>query len=274
MCFARCGDCRTADARALVGRLALACETPLEQVPLLDEVIARATGRPCRWTLAKSRGQGPVGAEAEAAPIAAVATAVAEPPAVEPNNAVKTQAISDEGTLPQSAFEEVAPLPRRVLSSFFRTCVSPVRALDRLFCPSWGQDNTILHGFLRVVVVAALVAGVLLGLSIGRNVPASVGGSGQAIGGCASSRSNGCPEGKGRSRSGKEEGGRKGCPKKIEEKAARKKIEEEAARKKIEEEAARKEKAEEDEAKKKAEEEAHGRKSRRTARRALILAAG
>ena len=110
-----------ANARTLVGRLALACEARLEEVPLLDDVLVKGDGKTVPLD---GRQESAVKALLSPKPTIA-AVAVAEPPAVAPEQiAATTQTISDEGTLPASAFEEVATPPRRVLSSLFRAVSS------------------------------------------------------------------------------------------------------------------------------------------------------
>ncbi|MGB7732249.1 MAG: hypothetical protein WBL72_01010, partial [Thermoguttaceae bacterium] len=153
-----------ADARTLAGRLALACQAPLEASPLLDEILARDTGKVVPLSVPQESAVRSLLASKPkpTSPAKAVATAVAEPPAVQPEqSAVETRAVSDQGTVPVEAFEEVLTLPPgnrsafavidRVLLGLPRTGVARVRAVDRLLLALVGPENSILHNFLRVM---------------------------------------------------------------------------------------------------------------------------
>jgi WD40 repeat protein len=185
-----------ADVRALVGRLALACQSPLEASPLLDEILVRGDGKVVPLDAREeSAVKSLLAPKPEpAAPIAGVATAVAEPPAVEPEqSAVEPQAVFDEGTLLAWASEEVEspplrgfsrknggvlraavalgyrkvfPVIGRVLSATARAGVASLRAVDRLLLAMAGRENTILYSFLRVITAAALVAVVAIGAGV------------------------------------------------------------------------------------------------------------
>ncbi|MGA7702932.1 MAG: SUMF1/EgtB/PvdO family nonheme iron enzyme, partial [Thermoguttaceae bacterium] len=156
-----------ADARTLAGRLALACQAPLETSPLLDEILVWDTGKVVPLSVPQESAVRSLLASKPkpTSPAKAVAMAVAALPAVEPKQStIKTQATSDEGTLPASAFEEVVTPPRRVLSSLLHAVVAPVRAVDQFLLAAVGQDNTILHNFLRATtVVSLIVAAAILG---------------------------------------------------------------------------------------------------------------
>ncbi|MGD0516125.1 MAG: WD40 repeat domain-containing serine/threonine-protein kinase, partial [Thermoguttaceae bacterium] len=205
-----------ADARALVGRLALACRSPLEETPLLEEVLAQGDGKviplsareesavkallspkptvvPPRLVVAKAIEEPPVVlAMAIEEPPVVLAQVVEEPPMVEvtvvepDQSVVETRSILDGGTLPVSLVENVALPPRRVHYSFLhavvvlcnrnvfpvigrvllampRVSIAPARAVDRLLLAMVGKENTILHNFVRVLAVIAVVIGLFIG---------------------------------------------------------------------------------------------------------------
>ena len=116
------------DSRALVGRLALACEKPLDQVPLLDEV---ADGKVHPLTQAEEQEVESLLGSAPTSHPVAVATDV---PLVEP--------------LPETT-------PRR--RNPWQLSLAFLRALDWPLKKIAGEENEILHSFLRIMASVVLV---------------------------------------------------------------------------------------------------------------------
>ena len=186
------------DARALVGRLALACEAPLDQVPLLNEILVKGDGKVIPLTqqqeTAVKEMLSPRTIVSLASPIAmpkgadeagGALTATPEPPPVLKDE----QQIVDwmmEGANPEAEGERpilaelveepesnelMLPSLSSILFFLLRSIVNalviaPVRAADRLLLALVGDENTILHNFLRLLALMALVAGLVIGFGM------------------------------------------------------------------------------------------------------------
>jgi serine/threonine protein kinase len=192
------------DARALVGRLALACEMPLDQVPLLSEVLVKGDGKVIPLTqqqetdvkemlsprsivsLASSK---PLVEAKDQVVVGEEVIPLDPPPPPPPPPAKIEQEIMDwmtegdnpagEGERPILAELVKEPEPNEwlmpsltrllflLLSSIVRgLAVAPVRAVDGLLLNLVGEENTILHNFLRFLTVMALVACIVIGLGL------------------------------------------------------------------------------------------------------------
>jgi hypothetical protein len=180
------------DARAIVGRLALACEMPLDQVPLLSEVLVKGDGKVIPLTqqqeaeveaMLSQRTIVSLGLPSESLQAAKqVADIPASPPDVPPPVVKNEQQIVDwmtEGTDPNSEVERpiLAELVEEPdyddfrlpsLTSLFLllirfilriVVVVPVQSVDSLLLAVAGEENTILHDFLRFLTLIALIAG-------------------------------------------------------------------------------------------------------------------
>jgi formylglycine-generating enzyme required for sulfatase activity len=206
------------DARALVGRLALACGMPIDQVPLLNEVLVKGDGKVIPMTqqqeaeakkILEPRSRVSLALPAPQEETAVEAIIVAEVLVEEKADekaGIETQARED--VLPADAFfppeakdeqqivdwmmegaepggegerpilaelveepelrEFVMPslgslLLRLICFLLRRFIVAPVRATDRFLRTLVGEENTILHNFLRFLAIVILVSGVVFG---------------------------------------------------------------------------------------------------------------
>jgi outer membrane biosynthesis protein TonB len=150
-----------ADSRALVGRLILACTKPLDQSPLLDEVT---NGQVFPLTSEEEAAvESILGSKTQTAPAAVVEPVetaspvppseglTAEPqPSAEPEPTVKP--LPDWVSLPETSESATPRRRRRWLSP-----LAVPRLFDRLLGKIVGEENVILHNFLRVLTVSGLL---------------------------------------------------------------------------------------------------------------------
>jgi WD40 repeat protein len=141
------------DARTLVRRLILACKSPLEETPLLDEVLS--DGKPL-----------PLNSEQESA-IRAILTPL-------PKLSAKSDVIEDialEQVAPSASdipFEQppvlsTSPAPRKATPGrIFGAVLASLRGLDRLLAAIAGPEKPLLRNFLRILPVIVVI-GVLAG---------------------------------------------------------------------------------------------------------------
>ena len=138
-------------SRALVGRLALACEKPLDQVPLLDEV---ANEEAYPLTSAEEQavdsllGSGPTSHAVAVAGSTETVSAAAMP-----------EWMGAESDSAGEPLPEVVPKRRNpwlLLLAFLRVLDWPLRKIA-------GEENEILHNFLRVMASVVLVALIVVG---------------------------------------------------------------------------------------------------------------
>ena len=151
------------DARTLVGRLALACESPLDQTPLLEEV---ASGHVTPLTLAEKHAvESMLGEGAE--PIVA---AVVDSPAGQ-GQAWYAQGQSEESPVGALSIDKLEQLARLVEPArppedsetevppsrmHWPTPMTILRVLDWPLAKLAGEENEILHNFLRILATAGL----------------------------------------------------------------------------------------------------------------------
>jgi formylglycine-generating enzyme required for sulfatase activity/Spy/CpxP family protein refolding chaperone len=146
-----------ADVRALVGRLVLACQRPLAEAPLLDQIVADGTAQPL--------------GRAEQIAVESV-LAVPKPPRV----AGVPPMSSAPGALRVPPVRATVGLPSRVAGTAGqagsgtqprRRVILPLRAMhwfDGLLAAMVGKDNELLHNFFRVLSAVGLV--LLVGLTV------------------------------------------------------------------------------------------------------------
>ena len=154
-------ELKDADARTMVGHLALACRQPLEAVPWLDQIVSRGRVRALTRTEQEAVSSLMAAGKALARlkiPVGAVATAsTAALPATAPEQtaAVDTRPVATEGTMP------AAPLLGNRLRAVGRSLLglpaATFHAADRLFGRLVGEENDLLRQFLWVAVPAALL---------------------------------------------------------------------------------------------------------------------
>jgi len=175
---------RNANARALVGRLILACQQPLEQAPLLHEIMTDGKALPLSRQeqsaveslltgekppiLAALAEQPPVLPQPPQAPVSPPL-----PPAEQAGEVIRQ-------LLEQAAVSPKFALPRRRsvawrLASSLRRVPAAIGWFDRLLAALVGKENVILHNFLRVFVgfAAALGLVLLLGFAAKTGLPAA-----------------------------------------------------------------------------------------------------
>ena len=130
------------DTRALIGRLALACKSPLDRTPLLDDV---------------TNSHVPPLTEPEMDAVESILGA----------NTKVVSAAASETTAPLVTPEgpDSLPVPRRSL------WLVPLYALDGLLRMIAGQENEILHNFLRLMTSIGVAA---LFFFIGKNLPLGI----------------------------------------------------------------------------------------------------
>ena len=174
--------------RALVGRLALACKQPLEEVPWLDQIVrggqikalAYVEQQAAAWLMAGEKVPAqavvPAGGTTTTAPVVfpplpfevrggeggGAGPIVQRPPlpfeTPEPAMA-ETRPIIAQGTVP-----ETPPLGSRIRDvgkSVWGWLVVAARGLDRLLGRLVGEENAILHNFLRLVIAVPLIVGLV-----------------------------------------------------------------------------------------------------------------
>ena len=135
-------------SRALVGRLALACEKPLDQVPLLDEV---ADGEVYPLTQAEEQEvESLLGSAPTTHPVAVAET-------TETRSAL---AISEGLTSRSSPVDEslIKPSAKLLLARLLKW-LSPLdvpRLIDRRLKQIAGEENAILHNFMRIVTLVGM----------------------------------------------------------------------------------------------------------------------
>ena len=147
-----------AGSRALVGRLALACEKPLDQVPLLDEV---ADGEVYPLTQAEEQavdslfGSAPTSHPVAVAESTETAAASAMPEWMKPESNSADDPLREVS--PKAAPKRHTPL--RLLLAFLRVLDLPLKMTA-------GEENEILHNFLRVMASVVLVTLIVLGVKL------------------------------------------------------------------------------------------------------------
>jgi len=179
-------ESREADVRALAGRLALACQRPLDQSPLLDEIMHKGTVLPLRPTeesalssllsAGKAAVRGGGGAAASGVQPAGSAPASLDASAA----TIGTMPARGSGTVPAgeapwwqagsapAPAEEPPPLPTRpkrpttldaaaMLRLGIRGVAAGPRALDSLFATFFGKDNALVNHFFTGLTLVALV---------------------------------------------------------------------------------------------------------------------
>ena len=159
-----------ADSRSLVGRLVLACTKPLDQSPLLDEVT---NGQVIPLTSEEEHAvESILNSKTQTLPavvVEPVETPLTEPPGEAPTDkppplpesAPTGKPLPDWMSSPESS---ETPAPQR--SRKWPSPLAVPRLFDRLLGKMVGEENAILHNFLRLVSVVSL-AGllVMIGLS-------------------------------------------------------------------------------------------------------------
>ena len=147
-------------SRALVGRLALACEKPLDQVPLLDEV---ADGEVHPLTSPEEQAVNSLlGSAATSHPVA-----VAESTETASASALPEWMRSDSGVA-AGPLPEVLPEATPKRRNPWQLLLAFLRGLDWPLKKIAGEENEILHNFLRIM--ASVVLAILLVLGA-RTVP-------------------------------------------------------------------------------------------------------
>ncbi len=274
-----------ANARTLVGRLALACRAPLEAAPWLDEIVEE--GRAKALTSAEQQAVSSLMAAGKiTTPAVLLAGGKATAPTTEPRAAsplgenifqaaetatarltkspvapcdqpatTDTRPIIAEGTVATTT-----PLGSRIRSvgnSLWGAMTAAAGGLDGRLRHFVGEEDKILHNFLRLVIAVTLVATPIIGWSIYRQQRAE---SARQLAAIEWETAQKKAEKETARKKAEEDDARKKAEKeaqrnRAEEDAMRRRAEREAARKKAEQEAAQK-KAQQDAAKKKAEEDA------------------
>ena len=166
--------------RALVGRLALACKQPLEEVPWLDRMVhggqvkalTYVEQQAATWlmtarnvaTMVPPLPLGEGWGEGGGPQVAPGSLPIHTPEPATP----EARPILPAGTLP-TIVETPVPLlvgekndSAKAPPSILAQVVFLARWFDRLLARLVGEKNTILHGFLRVVAVAALSGGLIM----------------------------------------------------------------------------------------------------------------
>jgi hypothetical protein len=224
-----------ANARTLVGRLALACGRPLEATAWLDQIVQEGRAKALTGDEQQAVSSLMVGGKTAAravVPAGAAATSPAiESPAATPDETslrdnlgfLTTQGTGSPAARPRetalsdtrrAAVERTRPMAPPLRSRFR----AAVRGLDGLFRRMVGEENTFLYNFLRLAIAATVIAGLVVGW-------------------CVYQRQRAEPT---RQLAAVDDPGWQSAQQKAEREAARKKTEQEAAQKKAEQDAAMK----------------------------------
>ena len=138
------------DSRSLVGRLVLACDKPLDQTPLLKEV---ANGHVFPLTSESHRAVNSIlGTSVSFLPAAGVVPDEALPSSMQLDDLLMAEELPPVETLPETV-RAAKTAPRR---TEFSPLAVP-RMVDGLLARMVGEENAILHNFLRLASVVSVV---------------------------------------------------------------------------------------------------------------------
>ena len=141
-----------AEARSLVGRLALSCKQPLAQAPLLEDI---ANGSVLPLTQAEEQAAGSILGSGTAIPPVVMAEPILPPPST-----LVPQDLLGEELPPVDPLSPALRRPRLNPKRSNRIDFSPLALLqraDRVLKELAGKENGALHNFLRVLPFMALL---------------------------------------------------------------------------------------------------------------------